>query len=1339
MKPRFSPVYPRRAVALVVTLILLSVILVVTLALLAISRRERSSVNTAQQLIDAEFMANAAAERAKAAVASRILGYTNLAAGSLGRPMRAAEVAPEAGFDPIVGHDGGNLIVSTSTNSLDPLDYTPSYLASLHFDPRTPVFVRTNLTNAAAPLDFRYYLDLNRNGKFESNGFFHPLGNDGKAFGTNRYWHSGDPEWIGVLEHPDAPHSASNRFIGRYAFVVVPAGRALDLNSIHNNAGGASLAANSTDGFRRHQGVGTYEINLAAFLADLNANAWAKPTGLYNFDLPPPYGRGSWVGQGTAFDQARALLKYRYDGDRINLPTLQQWLGDETLQRVVRPNGFLLSDQVDWYADDGYTTIIDRAQGLPGLADDDVDDGKNDPAGVRWPGVESPKRFNSINDYFKAKSGGIANAPYYSDFSRDLRAVSTNSSSYDRYTYYRLLSQMSTAAGGGEPDRIDLRFKNTDGTTQTDFIPWTPTDFFNTVADRLIKETFRDHHTNDQFSTNLALRYNLANGSPLQVGPLSSNAIYLTNLLVINANSLSITNIPIYPTNYYNVALHRLLQVAANLYEANATNPMLGSGPSPSGSSALYPPTIYRPIFRRASSGGIVIAGYQEDDGLRIDEDNFWWTIQDLAEGRVVPSDPPDPSAPIYVYGVPPIVAARKGFPSLNEIAILSTVDVARKLLITKTRADENLDEGIKQTQLRVMPLVTATNIFAVEMINAYTSAYPRNLRLTVAGRVQSFMRAGNGIALTQSVSFKQFATNLANSWRGGLYTNAALRVPLMLTNVLTAWATFGTNGVLDTNVQNRALFGAQGEFAAPRWTFRTTNLFRLVLYDTEAKRVVDVVSLNRLETPSFDVTPAAIKRVLPGVLGEMWLTNINQRVNLPQGEYTQIQVSRGQQAIPANEWLNPVFSGANILEIENFKRFYIGSKDNTNLVKQAPYTPHVALYRITSWQANDPLVHYMVDHLLKASPTNYPHGLTFPLKSDGGPRRLETGVPLDDWNIGRLNERVTPWYLGFPKLVDWDGVPVVNGSIRDPLMRTPDEWNFPMTPYASLGDIGGVHRGTPWQTIFLKAQDGAYNESEWMNHVGSDVVKRWRPSPDVTDVANYARSYLTYPTNDWLLLDYLKVSPSPQAEVGAIGVNQDGLAAWSAVMSGVVVLTNLASTKDVDLPPTNAARLNPIVIQPALNETKAQMLTIVNGINAKRRSSGGTFQSLGGVFSVPELSFKSPYLNTTTANLQQRSISEEAFEALPRRIASLVRKDQSRYEIYAFGQALQPAPDSLIKNPLDPYYNVCTNYQVVAEMNTRTVLRFENQGPRPIRSQLAPRAMFLKPFVESFQSLSED
>ena len=152
-------------------------------------------------------------------------------------------------------------------------------LTNLFYDPRPPVYIPTN---AAGAMDFRFFLDFNRNGFFETNGLVVEVGPNGLANGRTNFLR-GDPEWIGVLQHPEFPHSGSNLFVGRYAFIVLPAGKTLDMNFIHNQA---KRPANSAlDGFHRNQGVGSWEINLGAFLRELNTNVWNRNQYSYNPDV----------------------------------------------------------------------------------------------------------------------------------------------------------------------------------------------------------------------------------------------------------------------------------------------------------------------------------------------------------------------------------------------------------------------------------------------------------------------------------------------------------------------------------------------------------------------------------------------------------------------------------------------------------------------------------------------------------------------------------------------------------------------------------------------------------------------------------------------------------------------------------------------------------------------------------------------------------------------------------------------------------------------------------------------------------------------------------------------
>src|SRR5207247_645634 len=104
------------------------------------------------------------------------------------------------------------------------------------------------------------------------------------------------------------------------------------------------------------------------------------------------------------------------------------------------------------------------------------------------------------------------------------------------------------------------------------------------------------------------------------------------------------------------------------------------------------------------------------------------------------------------------------------------------------------------------------------------------------------------------------------------------------------------------------------------------------------------------------------------------------------------------------------------------------------------------------SWQANDPLVHYLAEDLRYAT-----NELRFLKPHDTFTNYL---------NLGRLNDGFAPW-LGNP-LYD----PINDDvGIRDPGMFNSDAWNFPANLIVNPALLGRVHRGTPWQTLYLKAE----------------------------------------------------------------------------------------------------------------------------------------------------------------------------------------------------------------------------------------------------------------------------
>src|SRR6185295_10954460 len=251
------------------------------------------------------------------------------------------------------------------------------------------------------------------------------------------------------------------------------------------------------------------------------------------------------------------------------------------------------------------------------------------------------------------------------------------------------------------------------------------------------------------------------------------------------------------------------------------------------------------------------------------------------------------------------------------------------------------------------------------------------------------------------------------------------------------------------------------------------------------------------------------------------------------------------------------------------------------------------------SWQANDPLVHYQIEDLFDPSTTSTNN--IFSLK----PGQSQPS------NLGKVNERYNPWG-GRPGTASANDAFAFNVNVKDPMVQRPDDWGFPTNKFATLGWLGRVHRGTPWQTMYLKA--GVEPAASWL---------KWAGRPD------------THPTTDWKLLQLFTVAPNDNAARGLLSVNQTNLAAWSAVMSGVYVLSNNFNGASKSAPATNWAGVR---IEPAT----WQLVTIVSNINATRlQQPGQVFRSLGDVLASPALTIQSPFLNLTDQNQLRYGISD--------------------------------------------------------------------------------------------------
>jgi hypothetical protein len=336
--------------------------------------------------------------------------------------------------------------------------------------------------------------------------------------------------------------------------------------------------------------------------------------------------------------------------------------------------------------------------------------------------------------------------------------------------------------------------------------------------------------------------------------------------------------------------------------------------------------------------------------------------------------------------------------------------------------------------------------------------------------------------------------------------------------------------------------------------------------------------------------------------------------------------------------------------------------------------------------------------------------------------------------------------------------------ALKDPvptIFGSSDYWDFPTNKFPNPGWTGRVHRGSPWQTVYLKPPD----TNSWVN-----LWQTWTGNPQiVTNLGQFSTNmilpskavfyaggggvatpfvtftnglavydaYLSQPASDGHLLDLFSTAFDANASRGRLSINQTNLAAWSAVLSGVIALTNGGVLPD-------AYGNTPIVIPPAGVYNPAAptnalppVVQIVNAINAARANfPNNCFQRLGDLLTVPALTVASPFLNLTyTAGLAP-PISDAAMERIPQQILGLLKADSTpRFVIYSFGQTLKPANHSRVTS--GPFFGLVTNYQITAEVATKTVVRFD--GVQPYLYGTPPGITNLHPVIESFNVLPSD
>ena len=159
-------------VALVITLIMLAVITFMAITFLAIARREKGQVGTSTDQTTARFTADAGTDQAKARILASILATTNIYAFDL---LSSTNFINWNGFDPSgTVYDQRTNVNYDYQNDPPRTKLTPAQaqqnLANLLLSPRVPVFVTNRFFVNSN--EFRFFVDLNRDGVYTPNGYW---------------------------------------------------------------------------------------------------------------------------------------------------------------------------------------------------------------------------------------------------------------------------------------------------------------------------------------------------------------------------------------------------------------------------------------------------------------------------------------------------------------------------------------------------------------------------------------------------------------------------------------------------------------------------------------------------------------------------------------------------------------------------------------------------------------------------------------------------------------------------------------------------------------------------------------------------------------------------------------------------------------------------------------------------------------------------------------------------------------------------------------------------------------------------------------------------------------
>lgn len=730
--------------------------------------------------------------------------------------------------------------------------------------------------------------------------------------------------------------------------------------------------------------------------------------------------------------------------------------------------------------------------------------------------------------------------------------------------------------------------------------------------------------------------------------------------------SFGITNIPVQTNGVfvYTPAVHRLLQLAANVRDAATTN---------------FYPTVYRPIFFRDAQGNVFITGYEQI--LSASQDDH-----PLAQSPMLVTALPPGVSTNNVYDVPWIIGAKKGFPAFNRFVMRSDFQITRRLQVSRKTIEVYTSATASDFETNQMIIMAITNHVGFSLWNSYVANYvpPNGSNISVVVRDKANMVLSNGINNGMSISANwpnptpvnfAYIPSAFTSWPGSAWNFATqpssreaatasfipgtFEFPFLPESVYR----FGTGNFIPTSLNPGFETSANLPTTInplPQFDLMPTNGIQAYILDGD--QIIDYVhfsgpnslrNLNdEIQDPFTGINSAPY---------QMWITNglgiANNGISL--GVVNQITVSqKGPSFAPAGgTWAAYPYLPSGVPPVPAAEAAFFGgfftpfwtyngrTYVNSNLVIQAAYTPTRTAYAYTVWQANDPLVHSLASDLIEVTADTGLH------RSDDPVNQPLPSV-VDD--LAMVSDCYQPWGRNqqlngrVGVLHDNYGNASYNLAYRDPLVWGSDSWNFPATNSLPLTTLGQIHRGTPWQTIYLKGTNllDFVDFSQSNPNVGMNTWQVWTGDFDATDAAFLA------PVNDWrlaaLLTELLNTNDATQSR-SANGTAAD----WTNLLDGVVVETNTTASPYFSVPP----QLDPVV----MTGNSSQASLIANAL-VQARANQGTFKSPGDILGTPEISQWSPWLNRSDVVEPNDNIdfgiSDEAYEAIPAQLLPRLRPD---------------------------------------------------------------------------------